>query len=119
LPAAATEAYEFAAPRRDTTLYHVKGVTGSYVSHGGPEGTPLAARVRYVGPDLAAVMRAYEASLALCQPGPVTITAPTGTAYRRCHLRAARLVRPGTATGRPGGPAVFMDAEFTFFSAAG
>jgi hypothetical protein len=30
-------AFERGAPREDVTLYHVKGVTGSYVSHGGPE----------------------------------------------------------------------------------
>lgn len=112
-------AFERGAPREDVTLYHVKGVAGSYVSRGGSEGVPLTLCVRYAGADAAAVFAACEASVNSFRESPVTVAGPAGATYPRCVLQQARVVRPPAATGRPGGPAAFMDVEFVFFSAAG
>jgi hypothetical protein len=111
-------AFEARAPRERIALYGVPGVTGSYVSRGGRDGTAIAARVRYVGASADALITSYEGALAAFRETPLTLTAPSGKLYTRCILQDARVLTQPAATGRPEG-AVFMDAEFVLFSAAG
>jgi len=111
-------AFEARAPKERVSLYGLPGVTGSCVSRGGRDGTPILARARYVGASAESVLGSFASALAAFRETPLLITAPSGVAYARCILQDARVLRHPTATGRPDG-AAFMDVEFAFFSAAG
>lgn len=108
------------AARYDNIRYHVKGVTGNYVTHGGYMGQLIQCRMRYVD-TLAGVYAGFEADKAAWQDTAVAITEPDGANYARCLLQPGgmRIVREPAAMGRGVSGQVFMDAEAVFICDGG
>jgi hypothetical protein len=100
----------------DETLYHVKGVTGSYRSLGGRLGRTLILRVRYINTSAALVQTGYEQDLATMEGQVFTVNVES-TSYTRCTLRNASILAGPIGCIANHANAAYMDVEFKFYSA--
>jgi hypothetical protein len=100
----------------DETLYHVKGVTGSYRSIGGRLGRNLVLRVRYISSTAELAQTAYETDLAALEGQVFTVNVDI-TAYSRCMLRSGAIIAGPIGCISNNANAAYMDVEFKFYSA--
>ena len=105
------------SPEYEIIRYHVKGVTGSYLTRGGRIGTPIKARMRYIGASVAAATALFNTDVVAWQNTAVSITAHDGVLYTRCQLDPGSMRQLSIkASGRGAAVAVFLDAEASFTS---
>jgi hypothetical protein len=108
--------FDIQAADFDETLYHVKGVEGSYRSLGGRQGRALSLRVRYINSSAALCQTYYEADLAVLE-GEVFTVNMDATSYTRCTLRGSAILAGPIGCKSNNADAAYMDVEWRFYSA--